>query len=243
MKRISFTQHLRKHYFTMYLCETHNIFKAKHPDVTISYPAFCKVKPKNALLLKNTPLDQCRCEKHKNFFFKLTALKIDYYNNFWEQCLCQGNSEDLVTFCWKGTCLQCSKGQKILFDNSDLPETVKYQEWILDDEQIRRRVERSPDDRISLYLLLLSGFPSSINIKRTQESSFEQIKSKSDIVLIQIDFAKAYSCEYQNKIQSAPWNRGSITSLLLHALLTRKLSANCFCLTVIGRSGMQPSLA
>ena len=68
MKRISFTQHLRKYYFTMYLCETHNIFKAKHPDVTISYPAFCKVKPKNALLLKNTPLDQCRCEKQKLFF-------------------------------------------------------------------------------------------------------------------------------------------------------------------------------
>ena len=148
-----------------------------------------------------------------------------------------------MTFCWKGTCLQCSKGQKILFDNSDLPETVKYQEWILDDEQIRRRVERSTDDHKSLYLLLLSGFPSSRNIKRIQESSFEQIKSKSDIVLIQIDFAKAYSCEYQNKIQSALWNRGSITSLLFHALLTRKLSATCFCLTVIGRSGMQSSLA
>lgn len=69
-------QRLRKYYSTAYLCEAHSIFKAKHPDVTIGYPAFCKKKPQNVLLLKNTPLDQCRCEKHENFFFKLTALKI-----------------------------------------------------------------------------------------------------------------------------------------------------------------------
>ena len=29
-------------------------------------------------------------------FFKLTALNIDYHNNFWEDCLRQGNSEDIA---------------------------------------------------------------------------------------------------------------------------------------------------
>ena len=61
-------QRLRKYYSTVYLSEAHGIFKAKHPDVTIGYPAFCKKKTQNVLLLKNTPLDQSRCEKHENFF-------------------------------------------------------------------------------------------------------------------------------------------------------------------------------
>ena len=82
--------------FYTYLREAHSIFKAKHPHVTISYPAFWKMKPWNALLLKSTPLDKCRCETREKKFFKLTALNIDYHNNFWEDCLRQGNSEDIA---------------------------------------------------------------------------------------------------------------------------------------------------
>ena len=176
------------------------------------------------------PLDQCRCETHENFLFKLTALKINYHNGFWKDCLCQGKSEDLMSPCWTGACLQCSKG--ILLDNSNVPETVKYQEWILDDEQNRHCVERSTNPK-SLHLLLLSDFPSfqnHVQVKRIQESSFNQIKSKSDVGLIQIDFAMAYSCEYQNEIQSALWSRDSINLFTLARFVNQNVDCHLFVL-------------
>ena len=59
-----------------------------NPDITISYSAFAQFRPKNVLLLKQTPLDQCRCQVHENFIFKLSALNILYHDNFWQKSLC-----------------------------------------------------------------------------------------------------------------------------------------------------------
>ena len=60
----------------MYSREAHSLFVDANPDINIRFSAFAKLKPKNVLLLKNTSLDQCRCETHENFIFKLTALKF-----------------------------------------------------------------------------------------------------------------------------------------------------------------------
>ena len=81
----------------MFLREAFSVFKARYPEINISFTAFCKLRPKNVLLLKNTPMDQCKCKVHENFIFKLSALKINYHDNFWEKCLCEGHVE-LVNF-------------------------------------------------------------------------------------------------------------------------------------------------
>ena len=86
-------QRLWKHYLTMFLREAFSVFKARYPEISISFTAFCKLRPKNVLLLKNTPMDQCKCKVHENFIFKLSALKINYHDNFWEKCLCEGHVE------------------------------------------------------------------------------------------------------------------------------------------------------
>ena len=77
----------------MFLREAFSVFKARYPEISISFTACCKLRPKNALLLKNTPMDQCKCKVHENFIFKLSALKINYHDNFWEKCLCEGHVE------------------------------------------------------------------------------------------------------------------------------------------------------
>ena len=50
---------LQKHYLNMFLREAFSVFKARYPEISISFTAFCKLRPKNVLLLKNTPMDQC----------------------------------------------------------------------------------------------------------------------------------------------------------------------------------------
>ena len=123
---------LRKLYLTMFLREAHSIFNARFPDTTVSFPAFCKLKPKNVLSLKNTPLDQCRCQTHENFIFLLSALKIDYSDNFWQKCLC--DSDNIDSDCWTGSCTDCSKGSKIVFEENSFPSIIKYHKWIVDEE-------------------------------------------------------------------------------------------------------------
>lgn len=57
----------------------------------------------------------------------------------------------------------------------------------------------------------LASFQEHVRIKRVQEAAFE--RDKSSARLIQIDFAMAYQCEYQNEVQSALWSRQSVNLL------------------------------
>ena len=104
-------QWLWKHYLTMFLREAFNVFKARYPEISISFTACCQLRPKNVLLLKNTPMDQCKCKVYENFIFKLSALKINYHDNFWEKCLCEGLSQ-ITSTCWAGECQECLGGKK-----------------------------------------------------------------------------------------------------------------------------------
>ena len=49
-----------------------------------------------------------------------------------------------------------------------------------------------------------------MRIKRVQAAAFEQDKKDETSTVLQCDFAMAYSCEYQNEIQSALWSRASV---------------------------------
>lgn len=101
---------LRKHCLTIYLRKAHSFFVKSNPDITISFSAFAKLKPKSALLLKDTQLDRCRCETHENLIFKLTNLKICYHDNFRSRYLCD---DELSSDFLAGQCEECFNGKKI----------------------------------------------------------------------------------------------------------------------------------
>ena len=69
---------LRKHYMNMYLREAHWLFCNLGEENEISFAQFCKIRPPNVLLLQETPMDQCKCIIHENFFLKLEALGVPY---------------------------------------------------------------------------------------------------------------------------------------------------------------------
>ena len=221
---------LRKHYLTMYLREAHSIFKTRHPDVTISFTAFCKLRPKNVLLLKDTQLDQCKCQIHENFIFKLSALKINYHNNFWGNVLCEDESENLISPCWNGECHECSNGRRIVFNQP--PSDVTYNEWIVDDEFNQRSIEKTCPSRLlqSLVIQDLPKVQQHVQLKRILEASFQTVKAKSNIGITQIDFAMAYSCEYQNEIQSALWASASINLFTLARFVNQEVFCHLFVL-------------
>lgn len=79
---------LQKHYLTMFLRVTFSVFKEEFPDNKIQFSSFCALRPKNVLLLKDTPLEQCKCITHENFILKLKCFKINYDSSYWNNILC-----------------------------------------------------------------------------------------------------------------------------------------------------------
>lgn len=101
----------QKHYLTMYLREAFCIFKEFNPNIEIGFSKFCSLRPKNVLLIKDTPSDQCKCITHENFMYKVKGLKQNYCNNWWCKILCDPS---LDSKCWKNECDFCSDGKKLL---------------------------------------------------------------------------------------------------------------------------------
>ena len=65
-----------------------------------------------------------------------------------------------------------------------------------------------------------------VNTKRVQTSEFISDKSDLSKRILQIDYAMAYTCEYQDEVQSALWGRGSVN--LFTAAVTHNEATNTF---------------
>lgn len=117
---------LRKYYLVTYLREAYSIFKDENPNCTISFSTFCKIRPENVFLMRQTPEDQCKCMICENFFLRLKALKIPYDSKlFWKETLC---NDSLNSKCWQGVCEVCCKGQKLKC-TEDLSNNVHWKKW------------------------------------------------------------------------------------------------------------------
>lgn len=120
-------QKLQKHYMTMFLKEAYYIFKESNPNFKIGFSKFCSLRPKNVLLVNETPAYQCLCKTHENFILKINALSPQhmYSNKFWTNVLCD-NSLDSV--CWKNECEKCKDGKQIM-QPSEPGKKIILKQW------------------------------------------------------------------------------------------------------------------
>ncbi|KAK3755434.1 hypothetical protein RRG08_008009 [Elysia crispata] len=197
----------------MFLKEAFSLFKLENPQVSVGFSKFAAARPQNVLLVKNSPVDQCKCSTHENHMLKLKALKITYGNNSWTDYLCDSNN--LVGACWMGHCAICKDGK--LFEkareNSEKATPVTWKMWEKDGNtgRIVQNVKEGcvgelEDEVVSGWEVVLEH----VRIKRIQSDLFQKMKVAKDQSILQIDFAMAYSCEYQNEVQSALWSRQSV---------------------------------
>ena len=92
------------------------------------------MRPKNVLLLKNQPLDQCKCSIHENSYLLLNALGVNIDKiSFWQIVLCE--SEDYSSGCWKEKCNNCCNGKAIPFPNIISNRIISYKEWGYNDQK------------------------------------------------------------------------------------------------------------
>lgn len=200
---------MRKYYLTVFLREAYAIYKETvTEDKLVGFSKFCSLRPKNVLLLKNTPMDQCKCKHHENFRLMLKALKVNYDGGWWDNVLCNSNS--LQSQCWLGNCNVCKDGQLCKFD-IDPGSTVFWKKWEKNESGrlVIHTKEGCAGELVELLKETFSMFLEHVRTKRIQAAAFDSDINEQKCIL-QIDFAMAYSCEYQNEIQSALWSRQSV---------------------------------
>lgn len=207
-------ERLRKHYLTMFLREAFSVFQEINPAVSLGFSTFCRLRPANVLLLKNTPKDQCKCKTHENFRMKLKVLDsgMVHDKDCWQSIIC--NTSNLQSNCWTGTCETCKGGTLLeakLSGEIDMAKATEWLHWETDENQVLKKLTKSGcyGELLDLALQSLPQAQEHTRVKRIQSNAFESLKEANRI--LQIDFAMAYSCEYQDEIQSALWSRASVT--------------------------------
>ena len=114
--------------------------------------------------------------------------------------------------CWKGECERFMDGKKL--ENSFLgDDNVVWNEWQKNEVSGRLEIKVNHSAKGDLRAKLLKDlnvFQEHVRIKRVQSNAFEFDKKDKDLSLLHFDFAMAYSCAYQNEIQSALWSRRSV---------------------------------
>ena len=208
-------ERLRKHYLTMFLREAFAVFKELHPTVSLGFSTFCRLRPANVLLLKNTPKDQCKCKIHENFRMKLDVLDSTLTRqDCWKSILCSDTS-DLQSDCWMGKCDACKDGKLLANRLSSQDDMMaKEIEWLEGENNENDVLKKHTKtgcyaELLELTIETLPEAQEHTRIKRIQSDAFEMLKETNRI--LQIDFAMAYSCEYQDEVQSALWSRASVT--------------------------------
>ena len=180
------------------------------------------LRPKNVLLLGDTPKDQCKYQNHENMFMKLEAMGKQYESSFWEEILCD-TSENSI--CWLNKCNACYNAKKFL-PMLDLAATTTYKQW---GNVYVKKQEKNCEDKDEFYTKLsiitkevavgqvLDKFQetfqqnvSHFNVKRIQQREFPNDLQSPKNRITQIDFAQAYQCELQNETMGALWSRGSV---------------------------------
>ena len=214
----------RKYYLTMYLREAYVFFKETVADEECcSFSAFCKLRPKNVLLLVDAPKEQCKCQIHEKFFMKLEAMGCSYDNNFWGNVLCDVSEN---SNCWFSECESCRNGKKLEPAKPLNFETV-YKKWeyvYIPSNKMEEGSEESeePSQKFNKQLQIISKqvlagnvlddftecfeeIVNHVNAKRIQAQAFQDDINDPSARVLQIDFAMAYQYEYQNEVQSALW--------------------------------------
>lgn len=190
-----------------YLYNLHLKFKAENPGVKTSLTTFSSYRPRYVKLVQYSARKTCLCQKHQNIALKIKGLKtigvITTENP--DQMIKQYSDEEIV-----GKIQNCSA------------ETIKFSQW--------KRKEVEHKGRLTKRMLItqedmpkhefLGNFKKELiefrNHTSRVKSQFEQIQRLKEKLppthaICQMDFAENYSCGHADEIQTAYFDKCSVT--------------------------------
>lgn len=207
---------VQKHHLYTTVNEVHQVFKKENPTIKIGKSSFANLRPKNVLLMAETPTKVCVCQIHANFNYLIESLcNISPYQkpkNIISQLVCNLQNE----ICMMNNCNKCSITEERLLkilkisDEIDLQDyDVSWNEWCQNEEKrlVKFKNEGTADEVIKKIMDRQPAYMAHTFIKEEQHEFFNTLQKtdKNNCILMQIDFAENFTISYQDEIQSAHW--------------------------------------
>lgn len=209
---------LQKRYMNMTVAEAYQLYKQEFVDSGIGKSGFYSLRPQNVLCVADIPHNTCVCQRHANFDFLVSALKIisgfpRSYADLLSEVSCNTANES----CMVGTCNEC------FTDIGDvIPVTFPYNlnihwnQWERSDVNNRIQIKEHLTEArhvVSKLQEQLPAFKTHVFVKNIQSIYFKETKEtlKADEAVLQIDFAENFGTMSQDEIQAAHWAYEQVT--------------------------------
>ena len=193
-----------------YLYSLHLKFKSENPGIRISLTTFSSMCPRYMKLVHFSSRKTCLCQKHQNIALKVKGLK----------------SVGAITTDSPDVMIQQSTDESIIQKIKDCEaNTIKYSEWKRKEVEHKGRTTKRmiiesveiPKDRFVEMLKFVARDLKEFR-KHTEKvkCQYEQVKLLKDNLpenhaICQMDFAENYSCGHAEEIQTAYFDKCSVT--------------------------------
>lgn len=230
---------VQKQVMLMTLAEAHLEFMKMFPERSISYSKFAKLRPKNVVLMNDTPPNSCCCIYCENMMLLFDAIKshlpaqIKSISTLVSSVVC--NIDNFP--CMRGTCSSCcdvTSALEGLFDSDHGSSTIKLSRWdkvegFMQKVHLSGRLKILQKLKIIIKLffflgkvlkegiaLLCTDFPYYKLHKYLVKSQLEHINYMKDNqpenhAIIIMDYSENYSTITSNEIQSAYFAKRQIS--------------------------------
>ncbi|XP_063044317.1 uncharacterized protein LOC134438636 [Engraulis encrasicolus] len=232
----------------------HKKFLQDHPDNTISFAQFCKLRPFWITAPKSSERETCACKIHENFKFKVMKLHqsgitpMKTPTDVVARTVCAISNK----LCMYGQCTDCTQKKKpdLNLDPSTKNNTVTFEEWMTRTVPITRKNQDGSSYEVEMRSTVLDK--RSTTIEKLVEMVYDDLPKfcihiynishqferlhylKNTLTnaetVIHIDYSENYACKYATEIQDMHFAPGK-QQVSLHTGV-RYLSGGrveCFC--------------
>ena len=217
----------QKRILTDTLDASHKQFNEESP-ISISYAAFCRLRPFYVRFPTDSDRETCLCKKHENFrllataVFQLGVIKTNDTRKLFESVVCNVKNKD----CMYKSCPTCKNKEVEFCNEPEAGKRVSYMVWVdeKDDSGHKQTMKIKKDctyaEMKSLFNEKLNDMAIHVFNMCHQIGIYNELVSTLDETkcIVHCDFSENYTCGYSKEIQSAHF--GGHTQASLHTGVT-----------------------
>ena len=169
----------------MFLGGAYNIYSNLPVTEKVTFSTFCELRPKNVLLLNQSPVHQYKCTINK-----LKVQRLHVSCTFWNFVLCD---DPLNSVCWQGNCEDCTDSKKLNL-NIDPAANVSWSQrcYMEHNENHQKKIQSITYTCAGQFIECIRNdwnkVLTHVNIKRIQNLRFQEDLQKPEAHVLQIDF-------------------------------------------------------
>lgn len=201
------------------------LYKESHPENPVSFSIFCKLRPKNCILLGQSGTHStCVCVTHQNVKLMLQAINLKDLTQSgtklcdYKDCIKMIVCKDATDECYLEKCNKCPGTEKLRQYLDEILvkaciEEIKYALWTDTDRSTLLTVVSSTDNYLDKLCEKMNKLKihSFVAKKQSEFIKYKKNNLSNTEVLVTFDFAENLTYSIQDASQAFHWNNDQCT--------------------------------